>query len=83
MMTIAANRVGTDETGTSGVPNQLNGIYAFGAGISLIGGATAAEGNTIAFNLGAGIAYPGYISGGERLCQQPDLLKRRGSVSTW
>ena len=64
MMTIAANRVGTDETGTSGVPNQSNGIYAFGAGISLVGGATAAEGNTIAFNLGAGIAYQGYISGG-------------------
>jgi parallel beta-helix repeat protein len=61
--TIAANRIGTDAAGTSAVPNQLDGVYVTGSGVSLIGGPAAADGNTIAFNLGKGIGYGGWFGG--------------------
>jgi hypothetical protein len=52
---IEGNKIGTDATGTTGIPNSGPGILVSGASNNRIGGATAGQGNTIAFNAGDGI----------------------------
>ena len=55
---IQGNRIGTDITGTAAISNTSNGIQvqADGAAGSKIGGTNLGEGNTIAFNGGAGVS---------------------------
>ena len=52
------NRVGTDATGTFALPNGADGVV-IGANSSTVGGIAAGEGNTIAYNLGAGVEVQG------------------------
>ncbi|MBK7706527.1 MAG: carboxypeptidase regulatory-like domain-containing protein [Acidobacteria bacterium] len=51
---ITGNRIGTDVSGSSPIPNGrgIRSIYGFGT----IGGIAAGESNTIAFNINAGVA---------------------------
>jgi hypothetical protein len=49
--TIQGNKIGTDVTGTSAIPNSLDGIaVSLPGGSPTIGGTVTGEGNTIAFN---------------------------------
>jgi CSLREA domain-containing protein len=60
---IQGNRIGTDSTGTHAIPNNSAGIYIATPGFdvanpqSIIGGTNPGEGNTIAYNCGAGIRF--------------------------
>ncbi|MEA2569847.1 MAG: hypothetical protein QOI24_1848 [Acidobacteriota bacterium] len=57
---VAGNIIGLDAFSTPSLPNNGAGIYIGGGAInSTIGGGSAAFGNTIAFNTGAGIAVVG------------------------
>ncbi len=60
---IEGNRIGTDITGLSPVPNASDGIQiATNVATGQIGGLGAGEGNTIAFNRGAGVVVlPGAV----------------------
>ena len=62
-ITIKGNKIGTNASGTSAVPNSGNGIEIAvqGAG-SIIGGINAGEGNTIAFNCGLGISVSNFFT---------------------
>ncbi|MGI8983253.1 MAG: FGLLP motif-containing membrane protein [Acidimicrobiales bacterium] len=53
--TIQGNLIGTDETGTLGAPNELNGITVECGADTLIGGSVAGAGNVIAANGGHGV----------------------------
>ena len=55
---VKGNRVGTDATGTFAIPNGSDGIV-IGANSSTVGGVAPGEGNTIAYNLGAGVEVQG------------------------
>jgi hypothetical protein len=55
---IQGNRVGTDATGTFAIPNGTDGVV-IAANSSTVGGIAAGEGNTIAYNLGAGVEVQG------------------------
>lgn len=58
---VKGNRIGTDASGTRGVPNTGDGILIETESIgSVIGGTGAGEGNTIAYNCGNGV---GFLSG--------------------
>lgn len=52
---ITGDLIGTDDSGTMPLPNGGNGIYIQNASQNLIGGSTAAAGNVIAANAGAGV----------------------------
>ncbi len=55
---IEGNRIGTDNAGTAAIPNNGPGILivgTFGGSGNRIGGGSAGQGNTIAFNTGGGI----------------------------
>jgi CSLREA domain-containing protein len=56
---IQGNLIGTDVTGTFAIPNSGDGIEAFRADNTLIGGATPEARNVISGNLGHGLALPG------------------------
>jgi parallel beta-helix repeat protein len=60
---VAGNYVGTDASGAAGLGNGHSGITIGSAQDNRIGGTAAAEGNTIAFNGGAGIGAGGSGSG--------------------
>ena len=56
--TIKGNFIGVAANGTTSIPNQLNGIRAANSNttnLSMIGGTTVGEGNTIAFNKQNGV----------------------------
>ncbi len=53
--TIEANDIGTDPTGLAAIPNAFGVQISGGASENLVGGATAALGNLIAFNFGPGV----------------------------
>lgn len=54
---IVGNKIGTDATGESAIPNDEDGVYFNnGAHDNVVGGMTAAEGNLISGNAKAGIA---------------------------
>jgi len=52
---VYGNYIGTDTTGASAIPNTGSGVRVTGPG-NFIGGTTSGQGNTIAFNGGAGVA---------------------------
>ena len=53
---IQGNRIGTDVTGTTGLPNRGDGVAIVDASMgNTIGGTTAGAGNVIAFNAGNGV----------------------------
>ncbi|MFI5454651.1 MAG: FG-GAP-like repeat-containing protein [Isosphaerales bacterium] len=56
---IEANDIGTDPTGLSAAPNDFGVQILGGASDNLVGGATAALGNLIAFNSGPGVDVEG------------------------
>jgi len=58
---VQGNYIGTDLTGTAAVPNAGGGIYFYGAGSNLIGGAVPGAGNVISGNMleGLSVANPG------------------------
>jgi hypothetical protein len=57
---VQGNYIGTDVTGSNAMPNY-GGIYLYGAGTNLIGGAVPGAGNVISGNVEEGISvgYPG------------------------
>lgn len=57
---LTGNRIGMDVSGTTAIPNTQDGIHLAHASINTIGGATAADGNTISGNTRHGIylIYP-------------------------
>jgi Concanavalin A-like lectin/glucanases superfamily len=57
--TIEANEIGTDSTGAVALPNEFGVQISGGANDNLVGGATAAAGNVIAFNTGPGVVVVG------------------------
>jgi CSLREA domain-containing protein len=59
---VLGNKVGTDVTGTLNLGNGFAGIWLENADNTTLGGTTAGQGNTIAFNQGDGI-YFRYNSG--------------------
>lgn len=65
-VTIQGNKIGTDVTGTSPIPNGHCGINVSGfngVAIGSIGGTGAGEGNVIAFNGTHGIGVAGSVTG--------------------
>ncbi|MCI0745047.1 MAG: hypothetical protein L0Y58_06550 [Verrucomicrobia subdivision 3 bacterium] len=56
---VQGNRIGTDVTGESPLPNSRGGVRIFTSRSNRIGGSAAGEGNRIAFNMGPGIAIEG------------------------
>ncbi len=56
---VARNLIGTDTTGTLDVGNGGAGLYAQDLATSTVGGTDTADGNTVAFNGGDGIAIVG------------------------
>jgi titin len=58
---IQGNYIGTDLTGSNAVPNSGGGIYFYGSGANLIGGAVAGAGNLISGNFleGLSVGDPG------------------------
>jgi hypothetical protein len=52
---VKGNYIGTDASGTAGVPNEKGVWIVDGAASNTIGGTAAGEGNTIAFNDGCGV----------------------------
>jgi hypothetical protein len=61
---IQGNLIGTDVTGLLPLGNTGRGVDVFGAGSTVIGGTSAGEGNTIAFNGGSGVVV--YSFGGDQ-----------------
>ena len=53
---VFGNKIGTDRTGASALPNSFAGVGLSGSSNIVIGSTVAAQANTIAFNGGAGIA---------------------------
>ena len=47
---VQGNKIGTNEAGTGGVPNQVGVSIAWGPDNNIIGGTTASAGNIIAYN---------------------------------
>lgn len=47
---VQGNYIGTDKNGTADLGNGQGGVYIYNSSDNLIGGTTAGEGNTIAFN---------------------------------
>jgi CSLREA domain-containing protein len=56
------NRIGTNAAGTAALGNQFAGVRFVGASNNLVGGNSASEGNTIAFNGQHGIVVDGVNS---------------------
>jgi hypothetical protein len=52
---VKGNYIGTDASGTAGVPNEEGVLIVDGATRNTIGGTAAGKGNTIAFNDGCGV----------------------------
>ena len=77
---IAGNFLGTDPTGTQALPNRY-GVQSSGPADNLVGGATPADGNLIAFNTGPGVVLgtlPYYgSSGSNRITLQPHFRQWR------
>jgi hypothetical protein len=59
-VTIQANKIGTNITGTQPLGNLGDGVD-IGGFSNLVGGPTAADGNIIAFNSGTGVTVAGYF----------------------
>jgi CSLREA domain-containing protein len=53
---VLGNYIGTKRNGTSRLGNDGNGVFLLGSHDNRIGGTTAAEANTIAFNSSSGVA---------------------------
>jgi hypothetical protein len=67
--TIQGNRIGTDASGTSALPNDYEGIYLEEASDNLIGGTTQGAGNTVANSGTIGIAVVGAGSTGNTIAR--------------
>lgn len=62
--TIQGNFIGTGNNGIQPIPNSSSGIIIVGSSDNTIGGINQGEGNTIAFNNGAGISMTSFITSG-------------------
>jgi hypothetical protein len=60
---VQGNRIGTDATGETAVPNYVTGVSIVDAPNSLIGGTQAGEGNLISANGGTGLNLEGAAAG--------------------
>ncbi len=60
--TVQGNFIGTDMTGTSGIPNFDHGVLLKNGSETTIGGATSAAGNLIAFNGDTGVRIEAFSS---------------------
>jgi titin len=60
---VQGNFIGTDFTGTTAVPNQLGGIYLYGAPTNYLGGSVPGSGNLVSGNKAVAISIgdPGSI----------------------
>lgn len=56
---VKGNRIGSNASGTSAVPNQTGVQLSSGARLNTIGGLAAGDGNAIAFNTGDGVVIDG------------------------
>ncbi len=73
---VQGNRIGTDWTGTSPVPNST-GVYVVGTTGALVGGTAAGAGNLISGNQGSGVqvtSAPSTTIQGNRIGTRPDGL---------
>jgi CSLREA domain-containing protein len=61
---VQGNRIGTDITGAGALGNGSEGVGADGQDNNQIGGTSAGQGNTIAFNAGSGISLTTFNQGG-------------------
>jgi parallel beta-helix repeat protein len=77
-LTVTANKLGTDINGTSAIPNRLAGYSSTGSNNSIIGGATAAEGNIISGNGNVGV----YMAAGTGNTLQNNYIGASGSGNT-
>ena len=60
---VEGNLIGTDITGKAALGNELDGvIFSAGASANTIGGTLSGSGNTIAFNVTAGVCVQAGIS---------------------
>ena len=64
---IESNDIGTDPTGSQGLPNDFGVELIAGASNNLVGGSTAAAGNLIAFNAGQGVVVAGTATTGNQI----------------
>ena len=64
---IESNDIGTDPTGSQGLPNDFGVELIAGASDNLVGGSTAAAGNMIAFNTGQGVVVEGSTTTGNQI----------------
>ena len=64
---IESNVLGADPTGATALPDRYGVQIGGGANANTIGGATAAAGNLIAFNIGAGVDVVGDSSTGNQI----------------
>jgi len=62
--TVQGNLIGTDSTGTAGIPNFTGGIFVMFADNNVIGGDNPGEANVIAFNTGYGVGIQAGIGTG-------------------
>jgi hypothetical protein len=61
---VQGNYIGANATGTSALPNSLDGIFLNGNNGALIGGTVAGAGNLISANGRNGVSVSGTVVGG-------------------
>src|SRR5215210_1900846 len=64
---VMGNYIGPNASGTQDLGNLSTGVYIFNASDNTIGGTTAAAGNTISDNNGAGVSVEGLNARGNRI----------------
>jgi len=74
--TVRGNLIGTNATGTAGVPNADDGIEVQGGTANTVGGSGSGEGNRIAFNGDRGVV----VSGGSGVSILGNVIEANGSI---
>jgi CSLREA domain-containing protein len=65
--TVKGNLIGTNEAGSGGVPNLMNGVYVDTVASTVIGGTSSGEANVIAFNTLDGVLVSGGTATGNSI----------------